>query len=164
MPERKSHTPVRVGSLLEWVCKELDLQAGLKAYKVFEVWDEVVGETIAKKARPDSIRNRVLVVTVSSSPWIQELQFMKEMIRGKLNVKIGEDLIDDLFFQLGKIQANKDAHATPFSEEWRETSLPKKELSEVESTLKALKDPDLKSILKRILITQKKRIRSSRGR
>ena len=164
MPERKSHTPVRVGSLLEWVCREFNLDTGLKAHKVYEIWGEVVGETIAKKARPDSIRNRVLVVTVSSSPWIQELQFMKEMIRGKLNVRIGEDLIDDLFFQLGKIQANKDAHATPFSEEWRETSLPKKELSEVESTLKALKDPDLKSILKRILITQKKRIRSSRGR
>jgi hypothetical protein len=164
MSERKSHRPVKVASLLEWVCKELDLQAGLKAYKVFEVWDEVVGETIAKKARPETIRNRVLVVKVSNSPWIQELQFMKEQIKEKLNESIGEKLIDDLFFQLGKVQVDKEEPTIPSSKEWLEVSLPKKELSEVENSLKGLKDPDLQSILKRILIGQKKRIRYFRGR
>jgi hypothetical protein len=160
MADRKAHTPVRIGSLLDWVCKEFNLDTGLKIQKVFEVWDEVVGETIAKKAKPEIIRNRVLVVKVSSSPWLQELQFMKEQIRDKLNEKIGEKLIDDLFFQLGKVQVNKEESTTPSSEEWLEVSLPKKELSEVENSLKGLKDPDLKSTLKRILITQKKMVRS----
>jgi hypothetical protein len=163
MPENKSHRPVKVASLLEWVCKELDLEAGLKAYRVFEVWEEVVGETIAKKAAPEAIRNRVLIVKVSSSPWIQELQFMKEMIKEKLNDRLGEKLIDDLFFQIGNVKVYKDSPINQPSREWVELSLPEKELSEVENSLKGLKDPDLSSILKRILINQKKRIRYFRG-
>ena len=163
MSERKSHRPVKVASLLEWVCKELDLEAGLKAYRVFEVWEEVVGETIAKKAAPEAIRNRVLIVKVSSSPWIQELQFMKEMIKEKLNDRLGEKLIDDLFFQIGNVKVYKDSLTNQPSREWVELSLPEKELSEVENSLKELKDPDLSSIVKRILINQKKRIRYFRG-
>jgi hypothetical protein len=159
MPERKSHTPTRIGGLLDWVCKELDLQAGLKAYKVFEVWDEVVGATIAKKAKPEMLRNRVLIVKVSSSPWIQELQFMKEQIKEKLNDRLGEKLIDDLFFEIGKVQLNKESHTNQSSGEWLELSLPQQELREVENSLKGLKDPDLSLIIKRILLNQKKRMR-----
>jgi hypothetical protein len=163
MTEGKRSSPVPVSSLLEWILKEFNLKTGLKAHKVFEIWDEVVGETIAKKARPEVIRNRVLVVKVNSSPWIQELQFMKEMIKGKLNEKIGENVIDDLFFQLGSIQVEKEEPVTPPLKDWHEVTLPKKELREVEKSLKGLNDPDLKSILKGILVSQKKRIRYFQG-
>jgi len=163
MAERMKHRAVPVGNLIEWVLKEFNLTTGLKISKVFEVWDEVVGETIAKKARPETIRNRVLIVKVNSSPWIQELQFMKEMIKEKLNQRIGEKLIDDLFFQLGKIQVKEEEPVTTPSKGWQEVTLPKKELSEVEKSLKEIKDLDLKSILKRILISQKKMIRYFRG-
>jgi len=160
----EKHSPTPVGNLIDWVFKEFNLDAGVKSQKVFEVWDEVVGETIARKARPETIRNRVLVVKVSSSPWIQELQFMKQMIRDKLNERIGETLIDDLFFQMGTFRFEGKEPEASSPGEWRETKLPRKEMNEVEKTLKVVEDDDLKSILKRILISQKKRVRYFRER
>ena len=90
-------------------------------------------------------------------------QNLLQKIKEKLNDRLGEKLIDDLFFQIGSVQANKDSLTNQPSREWVELSLTEKELSEVENSLKELKDPDLSSILKRILINQKKRIRYFRG-
>ncbi len=69
-----------VGAVLEQSLKRLDLAPRLDEYGVWPIWREVVGRTIARNAQPEKIRNGTLFVKVSSPVWMQELQFMKEMI------------------------------------------------------------------------------------
>lgn len=63
-------------------------------------WDDAVGATIARHARPVRIRRGLLCVAVDSPVWMQELQFLKESIRTQLNTRAGADIVSDLFFIL----------------------------------------------------------------
>ena len=56
--------------------------------------------SVAKHAQPVRIRRGVLCVAVDSPVWMQELQFLKESIRAQLNVRVGSDVVSDIFFVL----------------------------------------------------------------
>ena len=75
----------------------------VKQSQIWEVWDCVVGEAIARQARPQKINNMVLWIVVSSSTWMQQLEFMKKQIVNRLNEHIGEVVIKDIRFRIGEI-------------------------------------------------------------
>ena len=56
--------------------------------RIWRVWDEVVGPAISRNARPLWIKNGKLKVRVSDPIWLQELKFVEEHIKEKLNTKI----------------------------------------------------------------------------
>jgi len=99
----KKKVPEKVGSILERVFSGLNLGIRVKQYQIWEVWGSVVGEPIARQTQPKQIRNMILWVSVSSSTWMQQLEFMKEGITNKLNERIGEKVIKDIRFQIGEI-------------------------------------------------------------
>src|ERR1041384_5925149 len=94
-----------VGAGLEQSVKRLDLAPRLDEYGVWPIWREVVGRTIARNAQPEKIRNGTLFVKVSSPVWMQELQFMKEMIAEKLNQRLQNNAaVKNIFFMVGRIE------------------------------------------------------------
>jgi len=94
-----------VGAVLEQSLKRLDLAPRLDEYGVWPIWREVVGRTIARNAQPEKIRNGTLFVKVSSPVWMQELQFMKEMIAEKLNQRLQNNaVVKNIFFMVGRIE------------------------------------------------------------
>ena len=107
MKKKKSQsTPENVGSILERVFTTLNLGIKVKQYQIWDVWEDVVGEAIARQAQPHQIRNTVLWVTVSSSTWMQQLEFMKKQMANQLNDRIGEKVITDIRFRIGEISQN----------------------------------------------------------
>ena len=66
--------------------------------KALNIWNEIVGVTIARNAEPDRIEHGVLIVKVSSPTWRQELYFQKKEIIQKINNKIGKSVIRDIRF------------------------------------------------------------------
>ena len=72
-------------------------------YRVWEVWEEAVGEALARKACPTKIQNGTLFVMVSNSVLIQELQFAKATLRDRLNQKLGAPVVRDLRFVIGRV-------------------------------------------------------------
>ena len=52
MKKSRSSTPEQIESILERVFTSLDLGMKVKQYQIWEVWDSVVGEAIARQARP----------------------------------------------------------------------------------------------------------------
>ena len=69
--------------------------------QIWDVWQDVVGQAIARHAHPAWIKNAHLRVTVSDPIWIQELQFLGNDIKAKLNQKLGRDAVDTIEFKLG---------------------------------------------------------------
>lgn len=98
---KKMHRPAPITALLSGVFQGEPLQERLKEGKIWLIWDATVGEQIANRAQPASIRNGVLTVVVASSAWMQQLNFLKTGIREKLNSAIGEELVKDIYLKGG---------------------------------------------------------------
>ena len=111
---RKDPPPIeRLSDVLENSLKRLDLNARLDDYGVWTVWNQTVGPAIARNAQPEKIRNGTLMVKVSSPVWMQQLQFMKEMIAEKLNEQLKNTIVKNIFFVVGRIDLPADKSAEP---------------------------------------------------
>ena len=109
---RKDPPPIeRLGDVLETSLKRLDLNARLDDYGVWTIWNQTVGAAIARNAQPEKIRNGTLMVKVSSPVWMQQLQFMKEMIAAKLNEQLKSTVVKNIFFVVGRIDQPSDESA-----------------------------------------------------
>ena len=98
----------RLGEMLETSLKRLDLDSRLADYGVWTIWNQAVGSAIARNAQPEKIRNGTLIVKVSSPVWMQQLQFMKEMITAKLNEQLKNNIVKNIFFVVGRIDLPPD--------------------------------------------------------
>lgn len=70
--------------------------------RIWKVWDDVVGPAIARNAQPFRIKNRRLRVRVTDPIWYQELKFMEESVREKLNQTLGRNAVDKIEFSVGR--------------------------------------------------------------
>lgn len=82
--------------------RELGLEQRVKVGQFFSLWEEIVGEQIARHARPVEYRRGVIVVSVDSSAWLAELsQYMKPELLEKLRRRSGSITIKDVKFRIG---------------------------------------------------------------
>lgn len=95
---RKS-SPVPLARALEQFAAALGIDGALRKYGVITNWDEVVGEQIARVARPQRIENGVLYVSVASAPWRAELTLKRTEIIQKLNEAAGSAVVKDIRFR-----------------------------------------------------------------
>ena len=73
-PMRKAES---IGSLLKQVLDDQGMGDRLSRYQAWLVWDKIVGEQIARRARPLRLREGVLEVRVDNPVWMQQLQMLK---------------------------------------------------------------------------------------
>jgi len=134
--------------------KRLELSTKLKEYGVWPIWNEIVGATIARNAQPEKIRNGTLFVKVASPTWMQELQYMKEMISEKLNQSLGREVVKNIFFFVGKLDtgAVKSKVQGP---SLPSASLPEKKFDE--EHLRSIKDPEIRRALRRLFATHSRK-------
>ncbi len=137
----------KLGEILDKSLKRLELSTKLKEYGVWPIWNEIVGVTIARNAQPEKIRNGTLFVKVSSSTWMQELQYMKEMISEKLNQNLGREVVKNIFFFVGKLDTGV------LKSKVQDLSLPSASFPEKkfdEEHLRSIKDPEIRRALRRL--------------
>jgi predicted nucleic acid-binding Zn ribbon protein len=135
-----------IGAVLEQSLKRLDLAPRLDEYGVWPIWHEVVGNVIARNAQPEKIRNGTLFVKVSSPVWMQELQFMKDMIADKLNHRLKGNVVKNIFFMVGRIEA------PPSEENALQSEAPESIACHVDDAfLQSIEDPDIRAAFQRLL-------------
>ena len=141
--------PQLLHSILEDTLRALEIDAQLKTYSILGAWGEIVGESVAEHSQPRSIRNRILFLDVSHSTWMQQLQFLKPTLLEKVNNFLGEPLIQDIRFKLGKISRTLSAPAkTPSSEDEK---LDKATMNRIESLLQQIDDKEVRRSLREVL-------------
>ena len=94
---------VHIGSTIDAVLKTYRRESDGELIRVWHVWDSIVGDVISKNAKPAAFKGRILLVYVTSSIWVHQLQFLKAEMIAKLNEALGKSLIDDLKFKIGPI-------------------------------------------------------------
>jgi hypothetical protein len=145
----KNDSPIeRLGQVLDKSLKRLELSPRLDEYGVWPIWNETVGPTIARNAQPEKIRNGTLFVKVTSPVWMQQLQYMKEMISEKLNQRLKTDIVRNIFFVVGRVNAETveipSKPAAPSSVAVEESRLS-------EEFLESVRDPEIRQAFKRLL-------------
>lgn len=88
-----------LGDALKQLVRSLGIEKQVEQYTVFDVWNEAVGQQVAKVAQPQRLHNGVLIVTVSNAPWRTELTFRKREILERLRERMGTDAITDITFR-----------------------------------------------------------------
>ena len=89
----------RIRGVLGRVLRNLGIEKKVKEGRVFRVWDKEVGKKIATHTHPLKIKRGKLFVAVTDSSWLQELSFLKEKIIKKINKRMGEEVVKDIFFK-----------------------------------------------------------------
>lgn len=110
--QNRGSGPKKVGGLLETVVSRLGLRRDLDDYRIFEAWERVVGEQIARNAQPVRLDAKRLVIHVKSAVWMQELALLREDIRRRINEWMGRELVQDLFLVLGPLHDDEAAPHT----------------------------------------------------
>jgi predicted nucleic acid-binding Zn ribbon protein len=91
-----------MSKLVPSVMKGLGLEQRLQQSQVFFLWSEIVGSDIAKHARPVSLRNGLLHVTVDHPIWLQELsRYHKPLLLQKIKEHVGKTTVRDIVFRIG---------------------------------------------------------------
>ena len=95
--------PAPLGTILQQAIEAAKIDVDLDAYRIWQQWKDVVGPAIAENTRPEAIKGKLLVVHVSSAPWMQQLQFLKPELIEKLNATIGKEVVGDIRFKIGPV-------------------------------------------------------------
>jgi predicted nucleic acid-binding Zn ribbon protein len=95
--------PASLGTVLRQAIEASRIDVDLDAYRLWQQWEDVVGPMIAQNTQPEAIKGRLLLVHVSSAPWMQQLQFLKPELIQKLNEIFGKEVVTDIRFKIGPV-------------------------------------------------------------
>jgi len=143
-----------VGQLIESLLRSRGMDAKVREYHTWKIWDEAVGPQIASQARPVRIRDGVLEVRVAQPVWMQQLQLLKPKILARLNDHLTDATIRDIFLRRGKVEPAQNAADESGTRRRRLPELSAEERQAIEETLTDLADAELKEALGRVLSRQ----------
>jgi len=143
-----------MGEVLGEFFRRTGINRKIQEQKILNSWEEAVGEGVAERTQAIRVQNRVLQVKVANSVWMQELQFMKELIMQKLHQQAGKNILQDLRFFLGEIEPSGEKDRNKKKEgalrNGRSSGLSLAERERIDRALSGLSDPELREILGRI--------------
>ena len=67
--------------------------------QIEDVWEKVMGKTIARYTDNLKVINRTLFITTTVAPLKTELLYQKEKIKLRVNEALGDKVIDDIVIQ-----------------------------------------------------------------
>lgn len=88
------------GELAAELLEKIGLKEKLWEQQLLDGWVEIVGDAVARRARPGQVFRGVLTIYVSNAVWLNELsRYGKPEMLAKLQSKFGAKQITDLRFQ-----------------------------------------------------------------
>jgi predicted nucleic acid-binding Zn ribbon protein len=85
-----------VGESLDRVTGALGVPSSSTLQVVFSRWDDLVGEVLAAHARPASLRDGTLLVTVDDPSWATQLRWLQADLVARLAAAVGQGEVTDI--------------------------------------------------------------------
>lgn len=137
----------KINKLVDTTLKKLGLKARALEYKVIELWESVVGETIIKHASVVEMHRGVLFVNVDHPVWIQHLSFVAQDLKKRLNNAIGEKVVKEIRFKAGN-HCNKQKNKQDIVKTVpKRKELASEELEKIELMVKEISDPEIRKVV-----------------
>ena len=93
---------ISIGDAINKFLKKSRLNTGIQSLKIEQIWETMMGKTIAKYTDKIQIVNKTLFIRTNVGPLKQELMYQKEIIKTRVNEALGEDVINEVVIQLFK--------------------------------------------------------------
>ena len=135
-------TPVLAQTL-----RQVGLERVMLLARLGQHWREIAGTQVAAIAQPETVRGRVLFVTVVDAIWLQQLTFYQAQLLRNIRRVLGDVPIGKLHFALATASAPARSEAA--------TALASVPLSPVEERqvledTAAIADADLREVVQRV--------------
>jgi len=88
-----------IGDAIKQFLKGSRIKGSIQVLQIEEVWEQIMGKTIAKYTDHIKIINKTLFVTTHVAPLKQELLYQKEKIKLRVNEALGEQVIEEVVIQ-----------------------------------------------------------------
>jgi hypothetical protein len=161
MRKKGQSNPEMIGEILRKVLKKKNIPYSATDRRLLDLWNRAVGPQIAARTRPESLKRGTLCVRVSAPVWLHQLQFLKEEILEKFNALSGKEEVRTLFLSIGEMPSPPAGAADPPPALSVPAPLRKRDREMMRESLDAVRDPELREILKRVMA---KEIRGRRAR
>jgi predicted nucleic acid-binding Zn ribbon protein len=85
-----------LGDALKKFLNQSHLKGSIQALQIEEIWEQVMGKTIARYTEKIQIHGNVLYINTTVAPLRQELIYQKDKIIQRVNEALGEKAIKDV--------------------------------------------------------------------
>ena len=85
-----------IGDAIQQFLKSSRIKGDIQALQIEELWEKIMGKTIAKYTDNIKIINKTLFITTNVAPLKQELSFQKEKIKLRINEALGTNDIHEV--------------------------------------------------------------------
>jgi predicted nucleic acid-binding Zn ribbon protein len=89
----------KIGDAIQQFLKSSRLKGDIQALQIEEVWEKIMGKTIARYTDRIHIINGTLFITTNVAPLKQELSYQKEKIKVRVNEAFGNNDIKEVVIQ-----------------------------------------------------------------
>jgi predicted nucleic acid-binding Zn ribbon protein len=89
----------KIGDAIRQYLNQSRIKGGIQALQIEDVWEQVMGKTIARYTESLKVIDRTLFITTNVAPLKQELLYQKEKIKLRVNEALGEKVIDQVVIQ-----------------------------------------------------------------
>ncbi len=87
---------ISIGDAIKAFLKKSRLKTGIQALQIEQIWETMMGKTIAKYTDKIQIINHTLFIHTNVGPLRQELMYQKEKIIERVNEALGEEVIKEV--------------------------------------------------------------------
>lgn len=88
--------------------KKGSLSGPFLRWRLWARWDDYVGEAIAKNSEPVGYQKGVLYIWVKSSPWLQQMNFVRDQVKDRINSKLQIKFVKEVRFTLDRKDVPQD--------------------------------------------------------
>jgi hypothetical protein len=85
-----------VGDAIKQFLNQSRIKGSIQALQIEEIWEEIMGKTIAKYTDKIQIHGQSLYINTSMAPLKQELLYQKDKIIQRVNEALGEKIIKEV--------------------------------------------------------------------
>ena len=75
------------------------IKGGIQALQIEDVWEQIMGKTIARYTEKLQIIGDKLIITTNVAPLKHELKYQKEKIKQRVNEALGQKVINEVIVQ-----------------------------------------------------------------
>ena len=75
------------------------IKGGIQALQIEDVWEDIMGKTVARYTDKLQIIGDKLIITTSVAPLKNELVYQKEKIKQRVNEALGQKVVGEVIIQ-----------------------------------------------------------------
>lgn len=94
--EKRGGFPQRLGDVLPGFLQKVGPKGLWIEARIRKVWAEALGAKLAEHVNVGRLKGRTLVVFASSDVWANEFRYMADMVRERVNARLGEEIVEEI--------------------------------------------------------------------